>query len=966
MAATLTITLRDVALHDAGHYFLTVQYLTPDGDEKKVRTEVSAKTNKPEFKNRSFSLPVRATDGVLDDAELQFGAFLVVRSEGAPGDGEQRATAKGTAKLAGLCGKRLADLAPALAAGSVAEPVVLTHPDGATIGSLIAEMHVTLSPGAAPLRASAEQLNGSSYEVVVRNAINLAGVTGGGAFGRATSAGGGGGGGGLIVSIAAVHRGVTSAELARTRPALETAPSGGLVGWNETLVVRPAAPFVDETDGLVVTLFTAGGGAGGGGDGNASIALARAHVPLAALRDESARELRVELAEAAGAALLIGFRKLPPAAPAAARLELELRQLRAQATGLLLPPAGAVTVALRFRELSAYSPGSLPWRHAYVPPAPGASDALRRIVAEPPALADARAVTWPCDGGAWPHAHSWTLDVDADAPAAGSGIVVEFYVPEWLPADGGAPGGDAVEWRLWAHATLPTPAAVQAAAADAGRAGGGAPVDVPFEAPLILNRDAALVPGASPPPILAGSIRWLPAAHAVPRAPAASARSPAGTEPGANAVCDLPPAISLVPAHEAARSAAALASAPHAQLLVELEQKQALINRLLREVDARTAALSRCGHELVTLRDKHSALEAEHARARRDLADKARSVDRLALDAGQAEHLDPVELARRHRMLGGAYRAEKARSDDLSAQLATLSQRVGSARRLENAYVALQDAHRAQGAELQRAQVEAGSLLKYKQAVKAQEKLIAKLEALVKPALRDQRAAKEASADAGAMRARLALLEAMHAEAAGIGTEEHVKLVMRAEQAERRATATEAEMADAARSYAREIAGLKVRLAEKEAELLGGFGAPHNAGNWHGSAPAAGGKDGHANGGVKQLGGSLGPGAHLGSAADLAAEWRPSGENGGVRDFGSRPAPIGVRTPPGGGILRRNSGARLESLVPRTPPPPSHAGAGAQPGIGDGGALSFGSSAGGGEPLAPVGGGFTPPSGEYY
>lgn len=52
--------------------------------------------------------------------------------------------------------------------------------------------------------------------------------------------------------------------------------------------------------------------------------------------------------------------------------------------------------------------------------------------------------------------------------------------------------------------------------------------------------------------------------------------------------------------------------------------------------------------------------------------------------------------------------------------------------------------------------------------------------------------------------------------------------------------------------------------------------------------------------------------------------------------------------------------------MPRTPPPPSHAGAGAQPGIGDGGALSFGSSAGGGEPLAPVGGGFTPPSGEYY
>jgi hypothetical protein len=39
-----------------------------------------------------------------------------------------------------------------------------------------------------------------------------------------------------------------------------------------------------------------------------------------------------------------------------------------------------------------------------------------------------------------------------------------------------------------------------------------------------------------------------------------------------------------------------------------------------------------------------------------------------------------------------------------------------------------------------------------------------------------------------------------------------------------RAAATEAEMAETAKKYAREITGLKVRLAEKDAELLGGFG----------------------------------------------------------------------------------------------------------------------------------------------
>ena len=48
-------------------------------------------------------------------------------------------------------------------------------------------------------------------------------------------------------------------------------------------------------------------------------------------------------------------------------------------------------------------------------------------------------------------------------------------------------------------------------------------------------------------------------------------------------------------------------------------------------------------------------------------------------------------------------------------------------------------------------------------------------------------------------------------------TEEQVKLLMRAERAERRASAIEEEMTEAARQNAREIANLKLKLAEKEA-----------------------------------------------------------------------------------------------------------------------------------------------------
>ena len=58
--------------------------------------------------------------------------------------------------------------------------------------------------------------------------------------------------------------------------------------------------------------------------------------------------------------------------------------------------------------------------------------------------------------------------------------------------------------------------------------------------------------------------------------------------------------------------------------------------------------------------------------------------------------------------------------------------------------------------------------------------------------------------------------------------EEQVKLLLRCERAERRAAAVEEEMVEMARQNAREIATLKVRLAEKDAQLLGGFGGMSN------------------------------------------------------------------------------------------------------------------------------------------
>lgn len=199
--------------------------------------------------------------------------------------------------------------------------------------------------------------------------------------------------------------------------------------------------------------------------------------------------------------------------------------------------------------------------------------------------------------------------------------------------------------------------------------------------------------------------------------------------------------------------------------------------------------------------------------------------------------------------------------------------------------------------------------------MRSQEKLVVKLEALVKPALRDRRALKEAQDEGGALRARVAQLEEERSGSAGIGAEEHVKLLMRAEQAERRATATEAEMAEAARMYAREIAGLKVRLAEHEAEALGG------------GHPGAGG----SLGGLGLSASGLGPQGGSGGGGRGADEWGAERER--YRSPGGGASPLGGPRGAGwgaGGCAQWERDASAASLVrapqpaaPRREPPPA-------------------------------------------
>lgn len=129
-----------------------------------------------------------------------------------------------------------------------------------------------------------------------------------------------------------------------------------------------------------------------------------------------------------------------------------------------------------------------------------------------------------------------------------------------------------------------------------------------------------------------------------------------------------------------------------------------------------------------------------------------------------------------------------------------------------------------------------------------------------------------------------------------INQEEHVKLLMRAEKAERRAAALQQAMEEGTREHAKEVAALRMRLAEAEARSAGGFGAPANL----------------------VLGELTPPGTA--NVADLP----------GMR----APPAIAPPPPPLGGSRRStppNSGGRLAPLAPALAPavaaPPTSAGA---------------------------------------
>ena len=254
----------------------------------------------------------------------------------------------------------------------------------------------------------------------------------------------------------------------------------------------------------------------------------------------------------------------------------------------------------------------------------------------------------------------------------------------------------------------------------------------------------------------------------------------------------------------------------------ELMQRQAEVDRL--------ADAARSREELMEQRQLNQVLHAELQTLRQTMEARERVVEQISSDAAHVDtsNIDLPELQRRHRMLGAAYRSDRRRMDQLGHQVAQLQAALGTQEQLQAAYAQLKEAHAlavAADATAAGGGEQGGAVPPHGEAAGARSR-----SSTTTQPLRDAKKAKGFEPQPESLKgcSRWRVGAAKRRPVLPAVTEEQVKLLMRAERAERRASAIEEEMTEAARQNAREIANLKLKLAEKEAQLMGGFGSSAN------------------------------------------------------------------------------------------------------------------------------------------
>ena len=238
-------------------------------------------------------------------------------------------------------------------------------------------------------------------------------------------------------------------------------------------------------------------------------------------------------------------------------------------------------------------------------------------------------------------------------------------------------------------------------------------------------------------------------------------------------------------------------------------------------------------------------LEDEVAEMRQILDDE-RKAAKAAPQLEGWQQMSTEELYKRAEQSVNLLRKEQTRNTELMHQMKRMHARSIDHENSMKRFHELQEAHALQSKQIAHFEKENARVDQYKSAVKTQEMIISRLERMLQANLgvkeklaKTEKELQEKMEENERIKdeARHNELEVARAEVMtlhGSKTEYETKLVqaekmqlamtMRAEKAEVRAMAARNELIDATKRFAHEISTLKARLAEKDAQLLGGVG----------------------------------------------------------------------------------------------------------------------------------------------
>jgi hypothetical protein len=176
----------------------------------------------------------------------------------------------------------------------------------------------------------------------------------------------------------------------------------------------------------------------------------------------------------------------------------------------------------------------------------------------------------------------------------------------------------------------------------------------------------------------------------------------------------------------------------------ELQQKQDLIHRLMKENDEKSDALKLTGAEIIDLRRQIKLLQSENSLLRKRLHEEE-EIDVRTVVSKEVEKMNNEELKLKIIKIAQMYRNERGRNEEFEKVIRQAQDEVTEAYKYKAELDKLREKHEKDLHKLQKVQVHVDKIRVYRDTIKKQEAVISKLEKLLDRTLKDTQLARESA-----------------------------------------------------------------------------------------------------------------------------------------------------------------------------------------------------------------------------